>query len=131
MTEELGLNVWKGQDTSVCKALRLAVRPAQLLSCGARRFSQAVKWFGQEVDLSPSVIAEVKNVWNCTFSPRCVFMMWCLMKGRGNLVGSAQIPGASSPRQQKFALWLLIFVGSDCGTCLMSCFGHLKFWGGS
>jgi len=59
MTEELGLNFWNGQDTSVCKALRLALRPTQPLSCGARSFSQAVKRFGHEVDLSPPFIAEV------------------------------------------------------------------------
>jgi hypothetical protein len=62
MTEEFRLNYWKGQDTSVCKALRLAMRPNQPLSCDARIFSQAVKWFGREVDLSPPFIAEVKYV---------------------------------------------------------------------
>jgi hypothetical protein len=59
MTEELGLNFWQTQDTSVCRALRLALRPAQPLSCGAGSFSQALKWFRHDVDLSPSFIAEV------------------------------------------------------------------------
>jgi len=105
MTEDLGLNVWKGQDTSVCRAFRLTLRPNQPLSCGARSSSQAVKWFRHEVDLSPPIVTEVKNVWNCTFSPPYVFMAWCLIKHRDSLVESAQIPGASSPRQQNFALW--------------------------
>jgi hypothetical protein len=116
MTEELGLNFWKGQDTSVCKTLRLALRSTQPLSYGARRFFQAVKWFRCEVDLSLPFVAGVKNVWNCTFSPPSVFMTWYLIKRRDNLVGSAQIPDTSSPRQQNFGLWCLIFVGPDCVT---------------
>jgi hypothetical protein len=72
MTEELGLNFWKGQDSSVCKTLRLALRPTQPLSCGARRFFQAVEWFRHEVDLSPPFVAGVKNVWNYFQSTLCL-----------------------------------------------------------
>jgi hypothetical protein len=96
MIEDLGLNVWKGQDASVCKALRLALRPTQPLSCDARSFSQAVKWFRHEVDPSPPFVAEVTKLWNCTFSPPYIFMAWCLIKDRDN--GHVEIPGASSPR---------------------------------
>jgi len=62
MIEELGLNYWKRQDTSVCKALRLALKlhPTSVVWC--QNFFQVVKWFGREVDLSPPFVAEVKYV---------------------------------------------------------------------
>ena len=38
---------------------------------------------------------------------------------------------ARTPRKLNFIWWCLIFVGTQYGTCFMSPFRHLEFWGGS
>jgi hypothetical protein len=37
-----------------------------------------------EADYSPLSIAEVKNVWTCTSTLPCVFMVWYLVKHNEN-----------------------------------------------
>lgn len=40
-----------------------------------------------------------------------------------------QIPRAKSPGRLNFVRWPVIFVGSQYGTCSMSSFWNLEFWG--
>jgi hypothetical protein len=46
--------------------------------------SPRVKWPDREAYHLPRSSAEVKNAWSYTFSPRYVFMAWCLVKYRDN-----------------------------------------------
>jgi hypothetical protein len=49
---------------------------------GAGALSLGVKRPEHEADHSPQSSAEVKNAWNYTSTPQCVFMAWCLVKDR-------------------------------------------------
>jgi hypothetical protein len=44
--------------------------------------SLEVKRPWREADNSSPSVAEVKNVWRCTFTPQYVFIAWCLVKHR-------------------------------------------------
>jgi hypothetical protein len=46
--------------------------------------SLGVKRLGHEADYSPPSSAEVKNAWSYTSALQYVFMVWCLVKHRGN-----------------------------------------------
>jgi hypothetical protein len=57
--------------------------PIQLVS-GA--LSLGVKGPEREADHSPPSSAEVKNTWNYTSTPQCVFLAWCLVRHRDNFI---------------------------------------------
>jgi len=41
---------------------------------------------GHEADYSPPSNAKVKNAWSYTPTPQYVFMAWCLIKYRDNII---------------------------------------------
>ena len=68
-------------------------------------------------------LCKVSVVWT-NFNQNCDISTNCQYKG-------APIPEVSLPGQVNLICWCLIFVGSECGTCLMSPLWCLEFWGGS
>jgi hypothetical protein len=62
---------------------RTALRPNQPpIPWVEGAFFPGVKRQGREADHSPPPSAEIKNAWSYTFTPRYVFMAWCLLKLR-------------------------------------------------
>jgi hypothetical protein len=54
-------------------------------------FSLGVKPPGREADNSPPSSAEVKNAWSYTSTLQYVFMAWCLVKHRDNLLSKQDV----------------------------------------
>jgi hypothetical protein len=52
---------------------------------GTGTLSSVVKWPGLESDHLPSS-ADVKNTWNYTSPPTHVYMAWCLIKLKDNVI---------------------------------------------
>jgi len=50
-----------------------------------------VKWLEHETGHSLPYNAEVKNAWSHTSTPSYVFMIWCLLKHRGNFIFTYRI----------------------------------------
>jgi hypothetical protein len=70
----------------------LSTGPISIIAAMSRLALEAIQWVldallpgvkpRSESDNSLQSSAEVKNVWNCTFSPLYVFMMWYWIKHR-------------------------------------------------
>jgi hypothetical protein len=68
-------------------ASRTALGPTQLpIQWVPGALSLGVKRLGREADHSLPSSAEVKNAWSCTSAPQYVFMAWCLVNHRDNLL---------------------------------------------
>ena len=66
---------------------------------------------------------------SCTKSLRAPRRTVNLPASLARLWRGAQIPGAKSPWRLHFVRWCLIFVDPQYGTCFMSPFWRLEFWG--
>jgi hypothetical protein len=55
-------------------------------------FSPGIKWSGRDFDPSPSITAEVKNVWVYTSTPPYVLVVQCLIKYRNSFTFDLLLP---------------------------------------